>query len=430
MTDALAAPTPLHPTRIGLYAVGSLGTGLFSTIPTVLLLYYCTETLALPAAIASALVLLPKAWSIAWDPFVGAWSDNLRSPWGRRAPFLLIGATGVAAGFAALFSAPPLSESALIAWVGASYFLLATLYSLYAVPYIALPAEIAHTNAARSSLVSWRMVAGMAGVFVGAAAAPALVSAFGGGRAGYAMMSWVVALFCFAAMATPLAVAPTDRATSAPRTRPSFWRGARDALQARGFVFLAGAYFLMITSVGVLTASMPYLVARALQRPESDISVAMAALLGSAVVTPPLWTFLGKRFGEKRALMSAIALFCIVTLAIGAAVAFHTPWTSLLFIFAAGGFAFAGLQVLPFAMLAHLAHNERREHNRALEATFTGLWTASEKLGLAVGPALVGGALAIGGVGAVAALVAGAPPALLGAAALCLVLQTHRHRQA
>ncbi|MDP1293765.1 hypothetical protein Q6296_28510, partial [Klebsiella variicola] len=43
------------------YAVGSFANGVFSTVPTVLLLSFCTETRGVPAAWAAAAVFAPKA---------------------------------------------------------------------------------------------------------------------------------------------------------------------------------------------------------------------------------------------------------------------------------------------------------------------------------------------------------------------------------
>jgi Na+/melibiose symporter-like transporter len=420
-----AAPSPgksgsVSAASTAAYAVGSLGTGVFSTVPTVLLLYYCTETLLIPAALAGLLVFAPKAWAIIWDPLVGAWSDRTRSPWGRRTPFLLIGAIGVAAGFVALFSAPDWPLSALAWWVGIAYFFLATIYSIYAVPYIALPAEVARSDNERASLVSWRMVMAMTGVFIGAAVAPSLVSAFGGGRGGYASMSWVVGAVCLVAMLAPLAVAPGRSKEPARTASAPIWRATREALRAKGFAALAGSYFLQITSVGVLTASMPYLVSKVLMRPESDIGVALAALIGGSVVTPPLWNWLGRKLGEKTSLFAAIVFFAASTAGAAFAVMGQLSWPAMLCVFAASGVAFAGLSVLPFSMLAHLAHRERTRTGAALEATYTGLWTASEKLGLAFGPALVAAALALGGDGAVSPLVAIAPALMLTLAAALL----------
>lgn len=402
--------------RVGVtfaYASGSLGTGVFSTVPTALLLYYCTEILGISAALAGLLVFAPKAWSVIWDPLVGAWSDRTRSPWGRRRPFLFAGAIGVAIGFAALFSAPAgLSQHGLAIWVGIAYFLLATVYSLYAVPYIALPAEIASSTDSQTQLVAYRMVAGMAGVFLGAAGAPLLVAALGGGRHGYAAMSLIVAGVCLAAMLVTLVVAPRQSESAKP---PSgrFIPGALAALRAPGFARLLACYYFQITAVGVVTAALPYLVTRSLQRPDSDIGIALGVLIGGAVVTPPLWAWFARKVGRRNALAAAMAVFALSSSGAAAAVVLQASWGHVLTIMAIAGLGFAGLQVLPFAMLAQAAHQESARSQVAQEATFTGLWTAGEKLGLASGPAIVAITLAIAGVGFTPALVLTAPLAAL-----------------
>jgi Na+/melibiose symporter-like transporter len=60
------------------------------------------------------------------------------------------------------------------------------------------------------------------------------------------------------------------------------------------------------------------------------------------------------------------------------------------------GAPLAAVQVLPFVLVAHLAHAESRGGS-SLEGVFTGVWTAAEKLGLALGPGVAGLALALTG---------------------------------
>jgi hypothetical protein len=50
------------------------------------------------------------------------------------------------------------------------------------------------------------------------------------------------------------------------------------------------------------------------------------------------------------------------------------------------------MQVLPYTLAAHLIHDAQQ----SAASTFTGVWTACEKLGLAFGPALTALTLAIG----------------------------------
>jgi GPH family glycoside/pentoside/hexuronide:cation symporter len=87
------------------YGAGSVGAGIFSTIPGLLLLFYLTDTLAVPAGLAGLAVFVPKLWDIITDPIVGAWSDRTSSRWGRRRPFLLAGALTLPPCFVALVGA-------------------------------------------------------------------------------------------------------------------------------------------------------------------------------------------------------------------------------------------------------------------------------------------------------------------------------------
>lgn len=402
--SATAAAPPLREVGAGsaaLFGVGSIGTGVFSTVPAVLLLYYCTEVLDVPAAWAAVIVFAPKAWAILWDPLVGAWSDRTAGPFGRRRPFLLAGAVGVTAAFVALFSGPA-GASPLIAalWVGLTYFALATLYSVFAVPYIAVPAEIGREAKDRSRLVTWRMSFAMAGVLLGGAAAPALVEALGGGARGYAGMALILALICGAAMLGPvLMLGPHDPARLRPPPGSAPAASLRSqlgpALRHRPFRWLACAYLIQLTAVGALSSAAPYVVTRVLGRPEGDIAAALAALLLATTAALPVWGLAGRRFGEGRMLILGVVWYGLAAAALGAAAALHAPWPLILALFAFAGAPFAAAQVLPFVLLAHLVHDD--PEGKGGEGVFTGIWTATEKLGLAIGPALTGLAISLGG---------------------------------
>lgn len=386
---------PLTRVDLFLYAMGSLGTGVFTTVPSVLLLFYCTETVHISAILASVVVFLPKAWGIVWDPLVGGWSDCTQTRFGRRRPFLVAGGIGVAISFLVLFSTPQLSQIATFLWVALSYFALASLYSLFAVPYIALPAEIGQTPQARAQMVSWRIAVAMIGVLVGAGVAPLLVAAGGGGRPGYSFMASLISAFCVVAMSLPLFIL-RSRDVVAPHPfefeKPSLVKQIAVALRVRAFRNLTLAYVVQLTAVGIISAATPYLVTRAFGRSESDIGIALLIMLSATTLTVPVWAWCGRKFGERRMLIVAVIGFAVAAPLLGSLARFQAPWEFALLAFLFAGIPFAGMQVLPFTLLAHLVHAETRDGSAA-EASFTGIWTASEKLGLALGPALTGAAL-------------------------------------
>lgn len=410
MTAARPAPcwshAPLTRRAGAAYAAGSFGTGVFSTVPAVILLYFCTEILALPAAWATVIVFVPKLWSILWDPWVGAWSDRTITRIGRRRPFMIVGTLGMPLAFVAMFSPPMLDTLATALWVGTTYFLLATLYSLFAVPYVAIPAELIADRTLRARLIAWRMLIVMLGILTGAGLVPWLVALYGGGRIGYASMSVSVAIACAFAMTAPIVMLrgrdiprPSPPDAEPRRTHSAFRRALRD----RPFLQLGLAYLLQLSASGAVTSAIPYFVTRFFARHDSDIGTALLVMLVATTATVTLWGRLGRRHGELRMLQVAVVVYVLAALAIGALALLQAPWSLALFGFALLGIPFGAMQVLPFTLVATLIH-AGSAHDHAAEGTSTGIWTATEKLGLALGPTITGLTLWIAGSGGHAAL--------------------------
>ena len=191
------------------YAIGSIGSGLFATLPGVLLLYYLTDTIMLPALLAAIVLLTPKILGVIIDPIVGQLSDHMQTRFGRRMPFLLFGTIGMATSFLALFHMPdagsvPLNfVFALVAYLCTSLF-----YGLFAVPYIAMPSEFSVSEELRTRIIALRMLFVFVGTIMGAALPPLLVSHFGGGRSGYGTMSLLIVALSLPAMLIATFVAP------------------------------------------------------------------------------------------------------------------------------------------------------------------------------------------------------------------------------
>src|SRR3954452_20181516 len=142
-------------THLG-YALGSIGTAAFGTVPGLLLLYYLTDVLCMAAGIAGLVVFAPKAWDVVLNPWIGNRSDRTDSRWGPRRPWMLAGGLALPPLFVLVFAGPgtPSSPAALL---GAAAFLLAaTAYGCFQVPYVVQPAEITDDPAERTTLMSWR----------------------------------------------------------------------------------------------------------------------------------------------------------------------------------------------------------------------------------------------------------------------------------
>lgn len=390
---ALAERLPIL--RLLGYSLGSFGTGVFSTVPAVLLLYFCTQILAIPAQYAALVVFLPKAWAIFWDPFVGIWSDQTRTKLGRRRPFLLAGGLGIILSFVALFAWPHPNGMPAMWTTALFYFCLATTYSLFAVPYVAFPAEASSLAAERERIVAWRIGFAMIGALIGSALAPLLVGWSGGGRHGYAVMSVVVAAICAFGMAAAYFSVPSHP-SGVVDPPPFAWRRMqRVLLENPDFLKLGLAYVLQLTAVGVLSALAPYWVVFTLGRPEGETGLLLGVMLLATIASTPAWAALVRALGGRAAIAVAVVLYVVGSLGsiVGAGGHVAVPFAVMAVI----GVAFGGLQVAPFALAAHLVNQHGFRTGERQEGLMTGLWTAGEKLGLALGPAVAGVGLAVTG---------------------------------
>ena len=63
-------------------------------------------SLGLSAFWLGFILIIPRLWDALSDPIIGHWSDNTRTRWGRRRPYLLIGGLLVAVTFVVMWWIP------------------------------------------------------------------------------------------------------------------------------------------------------------------------------------------------------------------------------------------------------------------------------------------------------------------------------------
>ncbi|MDH2427630.1 MFS transporter [Sphaerisporangium sp. TRM90804] len=376
--------------RLG-YGVGSFCTATFSTIPGLLLLFYMTNILAVPAWLAGVVVFAPKAWDLLLNPLVGQWSDRTVSRWGPRRPWLLAGALVLPAGFALTFAGPPLTGPAAALYVGVFFLIAASGYALYEVPYKAMPAEMTRGYHERTSLLQWRMIFISLAIALSGIIAPAIAA---DSREGYRQMGIIFAVILLAAMLASFF--GTARAPLVGSTEPegSLRTQLAAARASRPFLWLLGLSSAQNLAAGVMLAGAPYFAAYTLNTP-SATSTLFAALVGPMLATMPLWVWLARKMDKRGAMLLAGALFLTGALLNVLTPVFGALYSHLCILVV--GVGYAGLQLLQFSMLADVIAHDSAVSGRRRGGVFTGLWTAVENAVLALGALVVGGVLAVGG---------------------------------
>lgn len=147
----------LTPVRKGLYASVMIGLGGVEYIVAVFLLKYYTDYTALDARLAGIALLLGKAFDAVSDPVMGWVSDHVRTRWGRRRPWFLVGSLPLSLSFIGMFSADPSwSEARLFLWLLAMNVLFWCGTTMLIVPHAAFASETTKTHEERISIMGWR----------------------------------------------------------------------------------------------------------------------------------------------------------------------------------------------------------------------------------------------------------------------------------
>lgn len=371
------------------YAIGSVGTAGYATVPGLLLAYYLTDVLGVAAGLAAVTVFVPKVWDVVIDPFLGHASDRSVQRRGSRRPFLLVGGLTLPVIFVLLFGVPSgLAPGAAALWVLVAYVLGATAFSIFQIPYIAMPAEITDGYDERTRLMSWRVAFLALGILLFGAGAPELRDAFGRGPSGYTQMAVVLAavimagmLGCWWLMRRSRILHPAEEEESL-RAQLAMVRGNRD------FVVLLSTFFVQALATASMLAAGQYYATYVLDD-EDAVTVLFIALVAPSLLVMPLWAWLGMRMGKKAGFLVASLLFLAgASLLFGVSLA-DSPRAAVLGMVALCGIGYAGMQMFPLSMLPDTVSAATAVSGKRSAGAYTGWWTAGETTGFALGPALV-----------------------------------------
>ncbi|MFN3513392.1 MAG: MFS transporter [Phenylobacterium sp.] len=155
-TRSETAPPPTIWTKLA-YGFGSVAYGVKDNGFGYFLLIFYTQVIGLDARLVGLAITTALVFDAISDPVVGYWSDNLRSRWGRRHPFMYASAVPVAASYFLLWNPPEgWSQIALFWYVLVLAVLIRTFITFYETPSSALAPELSADYDQRSSLLSFR----------------------------------------------------------------------------------------------------------------------------------------------------------------------------------------------------------------------------------------------------------------------------------
>ncbi len=312
----LAGFNPIH---VG-WSVGTLGVALLLNTFNVAALFYLITVLQIDPLIAGALITGSKLYDAVTDPLMGTISDRTRSRWGRRRPYLMIGGIACGLSFAAFFSVPQMVDSmALYIAVGLALVLLSTAYTIFNVPYLAMPAEMIEGYHERSVMMSYRVFLIIIGTFIGVSVTPAALAwmqedqGFSAAQA-YRYMGMTIGLAMSLAMAASFFGTRNARFTEPVVSRLTLAERARLILENRQFLLFLGIKLTGLFSLAAVLATGFFFIIYIMERSLSIFFFYGVAQLSAQLIGIPLWLALSRRIGKTNILI--ISGICTLLLAL------------------------------------------------------------------------------------------------------------------
>lgn len=302
------------PSRAQSVAFGASGfpTQLMTQTFSAFVVYFYVSHLAVPAGWVAAAMIAHGVLNAVLNPIIGALSDRLRTPWGRRIPWIGLGIVPLVVAFALVWMPPALPAAGLIVW----FLVVVAVYDIAFVVVVlnisALFPEIFRTTDERARGNVPRQIFAILGMILGTAGAPLLY----GSPLGWPGMAVVLGGVCLIILVWSFAGGMVERRVPEAAVASAMpWRmQMRYTFANRAFVpYVIGSLFIQ-TSIAVILAALPFYVRYSLGAPEAEGSILLGAIFVTAIPSIVLWSAVVRRTSPRTALLWSVAVFGVAVL--------------------------------------------------------------------------------------------------------------------
>ncbi|MDX9997386.1 MAG: MFS transporter [Phenylobacterium sp.] len=308
-----------------LYALGATATSLKGRALSTFLLIFYNQVVGLPPKFVGMILMVAIIVDAVVDPLVGQISDNFKSRWGRRHPFMIAAALPYPLAFFLLWNPPTdWSDPMLLGWLATLLIGVRILDTFFELPHQALAPELAYEYDSRTRLMALRhffTVIGGLGMQVMAYQVFLRENPDGSGgvlaRDGYFLYSLVGALIIFATMtiSTLGTLNQVPHLRQAPARKVSFKVMVREVIETlsnRTFLVITGAAMFISIAVGVRNGLELYIGLYFWNLTQPQLAtLATVSVIGGFLGTA-LAPFIASRLGKKIGLIAVFGTAVLV----------------------------------------------------------------------------------------------------------------------
>lgn len=332
-----------------------------------------------------------RLWDAFTDPLMGYISDRADTRWGRRRPFILIGAVLIAVVVVVFFHVNSAwSPNAILAW----YLLLSlaffTASTIFMVPYFALGMEIATDYDQRTRVVAYRSfvdkVVGISREWMFR-----FCELFSSSLFGAKVLGIMVAVIGLGAAATTVATTRERTRTTAVKNQlagESIWRAIGNVLSNTVYRRLLVIWTILTLNNGFFTSLGVYLNVYYIYGGDRAKGATLSGAVGTlglvlTILAIPLTTALCKRMGKHRVLRLAIWLYIFGSILKWWCVNPQYPYLQLILPFFFG-IGVSSIYLVMSSMQADIVDYDELMHGGRREGMFSACGGWIMKLGFAL----------------------------------------------
>ena len=394
MTSEHTQAPPLTLWQKCAFGIGSAAYGVKNNGFDYFLLLFYSQVIGLDPRLVGIAITTALVFDAISDPILGYWSDNLRSRWGRRHPFMYAAVIPVTASYFFLWNPPEdMSEMGLFWYLLILSVSIRTFITAYETPSSALTPELSESYDERSSLLSFRYYFGWTGgnmmsvlmfFFLFPLMATATIADGRFNRESYEIMGIVASALIFisimvSALGTHSRI-PYLKSPPAQRriTLGMIFKEIFETLSNRSFISLFLASLMGAIATGLSAALAFYFYTYFWEFSSVQTGIITIGVFGSAVLGSLMAPFLSKRMGKKKGaivigLVAFIGAPLPVTLRLFGILPDNGDPFIFWFVFIAGmidvGFIIC-YQILFASMIADLVEESELQTGRRSEGVF------------------------------------------------------------
>ncbi len=351
-------------------------------------IYFCyLVSMGVGTAAAGAIIMIARLWDAVTDPLMGVISDNTRSKWGRRRPYIFFGGLFVIGAFALLFL--PLnsmsSTTAKILIYTFGYVVYNTLSTVIAVSYSSMSTEIATSAKETTQVNTLRLLFSMCSGGVATVGGTFLLEQYLSGQFNATTLYLIIVLGFGMLYTIPLILTGlyTHERVELPKEKSAFHVSTFvKPFKVKAFLMLLGGYLAAYVCMDLVSTNIVYFSNYALTANVGG-SVILAVVMVCTGLTLPLYYYLmGKGYAKPVLFRIGIPLY-IAGIALLTMVNTSSVILVLLFCVIVG-VGMGGSQLLPWIIFPDVVDVAELKFKERPTGSFSGVMTFTKKCSSAI----------------------------------------------